>query len=337
MSDDIIARLEKAGLIAEKFGDLGFVGTGSYALNKIVSGRYDAAIPIGGITQFRGESSTAKTAFVLSTLREAQQQGYWCIYLDAENALSPGFAKIFGINLSSNFVYVAPNHMEEAFDSFKKIITLIRETDKETPIVAAIDSLAVLQTKKEYEQEDFEHTPVDGAYRAKVMGFCLRKANGLLRKNNVALIVVNQIRHKIGVMFGNPETNAAGGKSLDYYLAIDLKVTSNKTGDIIKDDNKKPVGIKGRVDNKKNKVSVPFRSCDFELMFDKGLDPMCGIIPFLVEDGLVIDNGNGRYQLGDVKFTKTQFPTVLKTAPQFADLRNLFGIEGIENERSTDN
>lgn len=122
-----------------------------------------------------------------------------------------------------SLLYSNPESLEEAFADIESTIESIREHDSDTPIVIGIDSLAVLGTRKELSTENFEHSPADGAIRAQVTGMCFRRINPVLRKHKVALVVINQIRSKIGVMYGSPDTNAAGGKSLEYYLGVDLK------------------------------------------------------------------------------------------------------------------
>tara|TARA_R110000868_G_scaffold13711_1_gene63539 strand:- start:12965 stop:13951 length:987 start_codon:yes stop_codon:yes gene_type:complete len=283
-----------------------FVPTGSYALNKIISGRYNGGIPRGAITQIRGESSTGKTLFVTSIFREAQKLGYICKLLDAENAFNKEFAVKVGLD-PSNLLYSCPEYLEEAFDDVENTVAAIRESDKKTPIVIAIDSLPVLPIKKEMDKENYESTEMEGAQRAKIIGSCLRKLNPLLRANDVTLVVINQIRSKVGVIYGSPETNAAGGKSLEFYLAVDLKTVSNKTSDVIKDENDTPTGIRGRVDCKKNKCSIPFQNCHFMVVFDSGLDPYEGLIDLMAADKTIIKAPNGRCQIGETKFTSKEF------------------------------
>lgn len=307
MNPEVLKKLKGKLLASEKF-DLGDVPTSSYALNKVISGDYLKGIPIGGITQFKGESSTAKSAFVTDILCQAQKKGYYTILNDAEKAFNPEFAKIFNID-PSQLIYLSEECIEDAFDELEKTINAIREIDKDTPIVAAYDSLAVSPTKKELDAKTYEQSPVDGAYRAKVMGGCLRKMNSKLRKQKIALIVVNQIRSKIGVMYGSPDTNAAGGRSLEYYIHVDLKTISNKTSDVQKDDEENPLGISGKVKNTKNKVSIPFRECDFDLVYNKGFDPLAGLLDWLIKDGIVKQNG-AWYDYNSKKFQKKDFASL---------------------------
>ena len=325
MNTDVIKRLKNAGLLSEQAHDLGFVSTGSYALNKVISGNYMNGIPIGQISQFHGESSTAKTVFATHILKEAQSKGYYSMLVDSENAYNPTFAKTLGID-PERLIYSTPETLEESFQVMEETILSIRETDPETPIVIAYDSIAVSPSKVEYDAESYDGNNMQGAVRAKATGACLRKINPLMRKHKVALIVINQLRSKVGVMYGNPDTMAAGGRSLDYYLGVNLKCVSNKTTDLIKDEHKRVVGISGTVRNTKNKVSIPFRECEFELMYDEGLNPCAGLLKQLVLDNIIDQNG-AWYSWGDVKFQRKEFDESFATSEKFAKLRYEVGIE----------
>jgi len=242
------------------------------------------------ITQFHGEASTAKTVFATHILKEAQAKDYYTMLVDSENAYNPEFATHLGID-PKKLIYSTPETLEECFQVIEDTILAIRETDKDTPIVVAYDSIAVSPSKAEYEAENYEGNNMQGAIRAKSTGACLRKINPLMRKHKVALVIINQIRNKVGVMYGSPDTMAAGGKSLEYYLGVNLKCISNKTSDLIKNEHKNVIGIQGKVRNTKNKCSIPFRECEFELMWDEGLNPYAGILKQLEAEALVSRSG----------------------------------------------
>lgn len=323
MDDDVLRRLRNAGLLSEEVQDMGFVSTGNYALNKIISGDYMKGIPIGMITQFHGEASTAKTVFATHILKEAQAKGYYTMLVDSENAYNPVFAQSLGIN-PEKLIYAAPETLEGCFQVMEDTIKAIRESDADTPIIIAYDSIAVSPSKAEYEADNYEGNNMQGAVRAKATGACLRKINPLMRKYKVGLVVINQIRNKVGVMYGDPTTMAAGGNSLEYYLGVNLKTISNKTSDLLKDENKKIIGIKGTVRNRKNKVSVPFKEVPFKLIYDIGLDPYEGLLECLIEDGKVTRSG-AWYSFGETKFQRKDLDN-FATDEKFAELRNFLGI-----------
>jgi len=298
MTSDIILKLKNASMLSEQELTPELISTGAYALNKVISGKYNGGIPIGMITQFIGQASTAKTVFGTHILREAQRKGYHTVIIDSENAYSPKFAVTLGIN-PEKLIYAAPPTVEECFDTIEKIINSIRTEDSDTPIVVFYDSLAVSPSKAEMDAEGYEGNNMQGATRAKTIGAALRKINPVLRPKNVALVLVNQIRTKVGVMYGDPRTAAAGGNALDYYLGVNMQ--TSKT-DVV-GDKENPTGIRGKVVNKKNKLIEPFKVCEFELMFNKGLNPYYGLLPHLERDG-VVERGGSWYT---VKSTGKKF------------------------------
>lgn len=328
MDKSVLDRLKNAGLLSEQVQDLGFVSTGNFAINRVISGDYSKGIPIGMITQFHGEASTAKTVFATHILREAQAKNYYTMLVDSENAYNSEFASSLGID-PKKLIYAAPETLEDCFQVIEDTVLAIRETDKTTPIVIAYDSLPVSPSKAEYEADNYDGNNMQGAIRAKATGNCLKKMNPLMRKHKVALIIINQIRHKVGVLFGTPETPAAGGRSLEYYLGVNLKTLSNKTSDLIRDEHKQVMGIKGTIRNTKNKVSMPFRECDFRLMFNEGLCPYTGTLKQLVIDGIIELNG-AWYTISETgkKFQSPSYVTLLKdeTEEGFDPIRKLFGI-----------
>lgn len=321
-----LRELDAVGLLSEESKDLGFVSTGVYALNKIISGDYTKGVPVGMITQFHGESSTAKTVFATHILKEAQEQGYYAVLIDSENAYNPTFAEHLGID-PKKLIYSAPDTLEDCFKTIEDTILAIRAEDKETPIIVAYDSIAVSPSKVEFEAEGYDGNNMIGAIRAKSTGSCLRKINPLLRKHNVALVIINQIRNKVGVLYGNPETMAAGGKSLDYYLGVNLKCLSNKSTDLMKDEHKNVIGIQGTVRNTKNKVSVPHRACEFMLVYDEGLDRYHGLLKLLESEDLIKRSGAWYSVIGtDKKFQSKDFTKLLETDEAFASIRGLLGV-----------
>ena len=328
MNEDVLRRLKNAGLLSEALPDLGFVSTGSYAINKMITGAYDKGIPIGMITQFHGEAATAKTVFVTHVLKEAQALGYYTMLVDSENAYNSEFAAKLGID-PTKLIYVAPESVEDCFQIIEDTVREIRREDKDTPIIIGYDSIAASCSKAEWEAENYDGNNMAGAIRAKAAGACLRKINPLLRTQNVALVIVNQLRSKVGVMYGSPDTMAAGGRSLEYYLGVNLKCISNKTSDLIKDERKNVIGIQGILRNTKNKVSIPHRECDFELMYDEGLNPLAGVLKQLEMDGEVERNGawytiNGTNK----KFQSKDFQRLLADTSEagFEPIRKLLEI-----------
>ena len=297
--DDICKRLDGANLLSEEGQVFGYVDSGSYALNKIISGKYDGGFPIGGITEIYGESSTAKTVFLTHAFVGAQKKGYYTVMVDNEHAYSPSFANILGVD-SEKLIYTTPETMEGCFEAIENSILAIREHDKDTPIVIGYDSIGVSPTRKEMDGELGANGEISGALRAKVAGQCLRRINPLLRKHKAALIIINQVRSKVGLVFGDPRTKAGGGKALLYYCAVSLETASAKAG-IMFDELKNPTGIKGTVKCVKNKVTVPYQDCEFKLEYNKGLSQDYGLTTSAYRNGVVTSPAKGWYSLDDGK------------------------------------
>lgn len=309
-----------------------FISTGCYALNRVLTGSYDRGIPVGGILQLQGNSSSGKTLFATTFISSAQKEGWYCKLLDAENTFSKEFGRTLGID-SGNLLYSTPECLEETFEDIENTITQIREVDKETPILLVVDSVAVLPTKEEIERSsvsDIMNT--DGARRAIVFGSLLRKITHKLKRNRATLVVINQIRSKIATNpHQNPDTTAAGGRALEFYLSADMQTLSNKTSDVIKEgSSKRKVGVVGRIKIRKNKLGIPYEECDFKVLFDKGLDPYYGLEEWLNEDGLIDISPAGRRSVGDIAFKKDTISEVLldqtKTNPELEKIRGMFRI-----------
>jgi len=293
--DDVCKQLEGATLLAEESQAYGFVDSGSYSLNKIISGKFNGGYPIGAITEIYGESSTAKTVFLTHAFVGAQKKGYHTVMIDNEQAYSPSFAATLGVD-PKKLIYMAPETLEDCFDAIEKSIKAIREKDPDTPILIGYDSIGVSPSRKEMQGDIAGDPNMGGALRAKVAGICLRRINPLLRKYKAGLIIINQIRSKVGVMFGDPRTKAGGGKSLLYYCGTSLEAMSAKS-DILYDDHKNPRGITGRVKCVKNKITVPYQECEFELLYDKGLTREEGLVYTLLKSGVVTQPSKGWYSL----------------------------------------
>jgi recombination protein RecA len=326
MKDEVLKKLKGARPLSEAQLDLGNVSTGSYALNRIISGDYQKGIPIGAITEFCGNSSTGKTVFITHILREAQKQGYYAIMVDSENAYNTQFAECLGVD-PEKLIYCAPESLEDCFETMDSLVEEIREKDKKTPIIIAYDSIAVSPIRAEFKDKGFDSHQMIGAMRAKIQGACLRKINGRLKKLNIALVVINQIREKVGVMFGSPKTKAAGGRALEYYLGVALECFAPKSGSL-KDDDGRQVGIKGEIKNTKNKYTIPFQECDFKLFYDEGLEEWYGLCRALETDKFITRNGPW-YSCGDEKFqAKTLKDKVLgaeKGSP-FYEIKERLGL-----------
>ena len=290
MKQEILDLLTNAGLLSEETEDLGYVPTGSFAFNRVLSGKYGGGFSVGGLPEIMGESSTGKTVFLTHAFAEAQKLGYYTVMIDNEFSYNAKFAELMGVN-AEELIYATPETLEECFAQIEAIVDAIRLADQDTPIVVGFDSIGTATTQREMDEEYEDENNMGGAIRAKAAGKCLRKINGMLRKKKVCLLMVNQIRAKVGVMYGDPTTRAGGGRALLFYCTTSFKVNSNNTSDVLKDDKKNPLGIEGTLRNLKNKTATPFLKSKFKLLWDKGLDPYYGLTDLLEYDGIIERNG----------------------------------------------
>lgn len=315
--------LSKLGLLSDEPKPLGFIPTGSYALNKVISGDYNGGVPRAGITEFYGESSTAKTIFLVAICVQAQKLGYHVKFQDVERSLLAEFAQKQGLD-PKKLYYSTPETVEDIFEDIEGTVNTIRKKDLDTPILIACDSLAVAPIRKELESIEYGQSETMGMIRAKIVGGALRKLNPLLRKQDVTLLIINQLRSKMA-MYGSPNTKAAGGRSLQFYCTVCMETKSSKK-DIIEDERGNAIGITGRLENTKNKISIPFRECEFELIFDKGLTPDFGLVDMLAKDGLIdTKTTQGWCYIGEKKFRKRAFLEKFR-AGEFPELNKLLNL-----------
>ena len=337
MSPELESVLKGTGLLSDQELDLGAIDSGSYALNRILSGSYTEGYPIGGITEIIGESSTGKTGFLTHLFKSAQREGYICALQDNEFAYSPSFAKQLGVD-ASKLVYFNPDEIDTApkcFDKIEKFILDIRKVDKTTPIVNGLDSLGTMQSELESEQDMVGGSNTDGMNRAKEFGRLIRKLNPILRKYSVCSVFINQFRAK-PTLYGDPRTSAGGGNSLKYYCAVSIVVTSNTTSDVIV-ENHIPIAFKGKIKCRKNKTTVPYQECNFYFDYKTGLDRYCGLGAQLVKDKLATQAGAWYTTNEGGKFQSATLGKLLNdpSAKGFDEIRDKLGMEIVNGQQYT--
>lgn len=242
----------------------------------------DIALGVGGypkgrIVEIYGPESSGKTTLALHAVAESQKKGGTCAYIDAENALDPSYAKKLGVDVS-NLIISQPDSGEQALEIAD---TLIKSGAVD---VVVIDSVAALVPKAELEGnigDSFVGTT------ARLMSQSLKKLAGSVSRSNTLLIFINQIRMKIGVMFGNPETTS-GGNALKFYASVRLDI--RRTGQI--KDKENIVGNETRVKVVKNKVAPPFRTVDFKIMYGEGISRISEILDMGVKYDLIEKAGS---------------------------------------------
>ena len=274
------------GQIEKQFGKGAVMRMGDHerqAIPSISTGSLglDIALGIGGLPKGRiveiyGPESSGKTTLTLSVIAEAQKMGATCAFVDAEHALDPDYAGKLGVNVDDLLVS-QPDTGEQALEITDM---LVRSNAVDVIIV---DSVAALVPKAEIEGE-MGDTHV--GLQARLMSQALRKITGNIKNANCLVIFINQIRMKIGVMFGNPETTT-GGNALKFYASVRLDI--RRTGAV--KDGEEVVGSETRVKVVKNKVAPPFRQAEFQIMYGKGIYRTGEIIDLGVQLGLVEKSG----------------------------------------------
>ncbi len=250
------------------------VSTGSLGLD---IGLGIGGVPRGRIVEIYGPESSGKTTLALHIMAEAQKAGGTCAFVDAEHALDPGYAKNLGVDID-NLLISQPDTGEQALEITD---TLVRSGALD---VLVIDSVAALVPRAELEGEMGDHHV---GLQARLMSQALRKLAGSISKSHTTVIFINQIRMKIGVMFGSPETTA-GGNALKFYSSVRLDI--RRIGAI--KDKDEVVGNQTRVKVVKNKMAPPFRQIEFDIMYGKGISKTGELIDLGVAGNLVEKSGS---------------------------------------------
>lgn len=260
--------------------DVEVISTGSLSVN-LATGV--GGLPKGRIIEIYGPESSGKTSLTLSAIAQAQKAGGIAAFIDAEHAFDPTWAVKFGVNI--NDLYVAqPSNGEEALEI---VDNLVRSNAFD---IIVIDSVAALVPKSEIEGNMGDSSM---GVQARLMSQALRKLTGVISKSNTVVIFINQIRLKIGVMFGNPETTT-GGQALKFYASqrFDIRKIGNLTS------NNENVGVRIRVKVVKNKMAAPFKTVEFDMMFDEpGVFSLAGEIIDIGTSYSVINKTGNTYSL----------------------------------------
>ncbi|RDH44999.1 recombinase RecA [Zooshikella ganghwensis] len=277
------------------------ISTGSLGLDIALG---IGGLPKGRIVEIYGPESSGKTTLTLQVIAEAQKQGATCAFVDAEHALDPEYARKLGVSVDNLYVS-QPDTGEQALEITDM---LVRSGAVDVIIV---DSVAALTPKAEIEGEMGD---AHVGLQARLMSQALRKITGNIKQANCLVIFINQIRMKIGVMFGNPETTT-GGNALKFYASVRLDI--RRTGSVKQGE--EVIGNETRVKVVKNKVSPPFRQAEFQILYGKGIYHMGEVIDLGVKDGLVDKAGawysyNGS-KIGQGKANAAQF---LEDNPEIA-------------------
>lgn len=280
------------------------ISSGSLSLDIALGG----GLPVGRIVEIYGPESSGKTTVALSAIASAQRQGLQCAFIDAEHALDPSYAAKLGVDIDSLLV-AQPDTGEQALEITDALVR------SGAVSVVIVDSVAALTPKAEIEGGIGDSHM---GLHARMMSQAMRKLKGNINTSKAIVIFINQIRMKIGVMFGNPETTT-GGNALKFYASVRMDV--RRIG-AVKDKDNNPVGNETRVKIVKNKVAPPFRQAEFKILYGEGISHSNEILT-LAESAKIITKVGAWYSLGEGRIGQGKANAVewLKQNPEvFADV-----------------
>ena len=328
--DAAIAQIERQhgkGSIM-KLGDSGksmnveTIPTGSLSLDLALG---MGGIPKGRVVEIYGPESSGKTTVALHMIAEVQKRGGVAGFIDAEHALDPVYAKAIGVDIDNLYIS-QPDYGEQALEITE---TMVRSGAVD---IIVVDSVAALVPKAEIDGEMGESHM---GQHARLMSQALRKLTGIMNKTGCTVIFINQLREKIGVMFGNPETTT-GGRALKFYASVRMdvrRVETLKTG-------REMVGNRARVKVVKNKIAPPFKEAEFDIMFGKGISREGDILDLAANCGVVIKSGSwyayNNEKIGQGRENAKKYfmenPAVMEEVEQ--KVRDFYNIDGTQQEEA---
>jgi len=297
-----------------------WVSTGSSTLDLAISNRPHGGIPVGRITEITGMEASGKTLVASHVLADTQKKGGLAVFIDTENSINIEFLECIGVD-AAKLLYIQLETVEDIFETIESIVTKIRESDNNRLVTIVVDSVAAATTKVELEA-DFDK---DGwsTSKAIIISKAMRKITQLIGRQRICLVFTNQLRQKLGVMFGDPWTTS-GGKALQFHASCRLRLKA--AGQIKAKNNgiENVIGIKTIAQVVKNRMGPPLRKVNFEIYFDSGIDDFGGWLQVL-KDHKMVSQGGAWYTYKDpetdteIKFQSKDFEDKMLGDPELKE------------------
>ena len=293
-----------------------WLSTGNAMLDVAISNRPYGGLPVGRITEITGLEQSGKSLLSAHLLAETQKKGGVAVLIDTETAVSREFLEAIGVDISK-LLYVSVDTVEGIFEACETIIEQVRKSDKDRLVTIVVDSVAAASTKKEMDADyDKDGYATD---KAIIISKAMRKITNVIGRQKISVVFTNQLRQKLGVMFGDPWTTS-GGKALAFHASIRIRLKNMgqiKSGERI-------IGIKVRAQVIKNRLGPPLRSADFDIFFDRGIDNFGGWLK-VMKDNKLVKQGGAWYEYTDtdtgevIKFQSKDFIKMMGTQDELRD------------------
>lgn len=294
-----------------------WISTGSSILDLAISNRKNGGLPVGRITELTGLEASGKSLLAAHVLANTQKKDGLAVYIDTENAMNEEFARCIGIDVSK-MLYVQLETVEDIFEVIENIITKVRESNKDRLVTIVVDSVAAATTKVE-QSDDFDQTGW-ATQKAIILSKAMRKITQMIGRQRVCLVFTNQLRVKLGAMFGDPYTTS-GGKAIGFHASCRLRLKAAgqiKTKIAGKDQ---VIGIKTKAQVVKNRMGPPLRTAEFNILFDSGIDDYGSWLQ-IMKDNKLVSQGGSWYTYTDsvtgeiIKFMSKEFEDKILSDPE---------------------
>ena len=294
-----------------------WISTGSSVLDLAIANRPNGGIPVGRITEITGMEASGKSLLSAHLLANTQKQGGTAVYIDTENAMNEEFARCIGIDVGK-MLYIQLETVEDIFEVVENIITKVRESSKDRLVTIVVDSVAAATTKVE-QSDDFDQQGW-ATQKAIILSKAMRKITQMIGRQRVCLVFTNQLRVKLGSMFGDPYTTS-GGKAIGFHASCRLRLKAAgqiKTKVSGKDQ---VIGIKTKAQVVKNRMGPPLRTAEFNILFDSGIDDYGSWLQ-IMKDNKLVSQGGSWYTYVDsvtgetIKFMSKEFEDKILSDPE---------------------